>query len=311
MRVVVLVLVLLAGIARADDKPWAAGVSAADQKQALALYNQGNEQFASDAFLEALATYEQALAVWDHPSIHYNAAVCLIHLDRLVEAYAHLTQAMKYGAAPLGPALWKEAQSYDKLLARQLGELEVSCDEPGAELTLDGKPLFTAPGTATRRVLTGDHQIVATKSPTHLTETRMVTVTSGDTTRVAITLRTREPARRLVRRWDAWKPWAVVVTGGVVAATGAGLYAWTAGDYDALDADIRDAQMAGMQLLDAEDRRDALDRRSILTYGTLVAGAATLATGFVLVVANQPRLAPAVTPQLGREQVGLAISGRW
>jgi tetratricopeptide (TPR) repeat protein len=71
-----------AGVAHAEDKPWAAGVSAEAQSAALELYRQGNEMFEQARYLEALAKYEVALRSWDHPSIRYNAAVCLINLGR-------------------------------------------------------------------------------------------------------------------------------------------------------------------------------------------------------------------------------------
>ena len=86
-----------------DDKPWAAGVSAENQKAALDLYNDGAKAFGDADYKDALATYTRALALWDHPAIRYNIAVCLINLDRPVEALDNLEHAMRFGAAPLGP----------------------------------------------------------------------------------------------------------------------------------------------------------------------------------------------------------------
>ena len=79
MRWVVLIALIFGGRAAiADDKPWAAGVSDADQSAALALYKEGNAFFAQSQFKEALEKFVQALKIWDHPAIRYNAAVCLI-----------------------------------------------------------------------------------------------------------------------------------------------------------------------------------------------------------------------------------------
>ena len=36
--------------------------------------------------------------------------------------------------------------TYEKILAGQIGQIEVSCTEAGADVTLDGERVFTAPG---------------------------------------------------------------------------------------------------------------------------------------------------------------------
>jgi tetratricopeptide (TPR) repeat protein len=88
--VVIIALILGSHAAVADDKPWEAGVPAAKQDAALALYKEGNAFFAQDQFKEALEKYVQALQIWDHPAIRYNAAVCNINLDRPLDAYEDL-----------------------------------------------------------------------------------------------------------------------------------------------------------------------------------------------------------------------------
>ena len=54
---VVIALIFGSRVATADDKPWAVGVSKADQDAALALYKEGNEFFAQDKFKDALEKY--------------------------------------------------------------------------------------------------------------------------------------------------------------------------------------------------------------------------------------------------------------
>ena len=53
MRWLIVAIVLAAGTARADEKPWAANVSAAAQQQALGLYNDGNQLFDDGAYVTA------------------------------------------------------------------------------------------------------------------------------------------------------------------------------------------------------------------------------------------------------------------
>src|SRR6187401_3178794 len=110
MRVVAALIVFACGIGvvHADDKPWAQGVAADDQAKALELYRQGNEQFEQAHYLEALAKYEVALRSWDHPSIRYNAAVCLMNLGRIEEAYENLMAALRFGGEPLSAELQKQ-----------------------------------------------------------------------------------------------------------------------------------------------------------------------------------------------------------
>src|SRR5262245_46605341 len=102
------VLVLGAATAHAEDKPWAEGVSAENQKAALALYKEGNKFFEESQYKDALAKYEQALAAWDHPAIRYNAAICRINLDQPVEAYDDIVAALRFGEPPLGRDMFRE-----------------------------------------------------------------------------------------------------------------------------------------------------------------------------------------------------------
>jgi tetratricopeptide (TPR) repeat protein len=132
VRGLAVAIVLLARTVHADDRPWAAGVSAEAQQQALAAYNEANQLFEDGAYSKALEKYQAALAIWDHPKIHYNTAVCLMNLDRTVEAYEQLEAALKYGPAPFDPAMFKQAQLYEKLLSGKVAELELELKQDGA-----------------------------------------------------------------------------------------------------------------------------------------------------------------------------------
>ncbi len=129
-----------------DDRPWAKGVSEAKREEAIALFRRGNELLKDSVFVKAAATYRQALAAWDHPAIHYNLVLALLNLDQPEEVYEHLEAAMKYGPAPIEQDKFEQAKAYKNLVAKQLSELDVRCDVAGATVTLDGRPLFTAPG---------------------------------------------------------------------------------------------------------------------------------------------------------------------
>lgn len=307
--VATIVLVLGTSTARADDKPWAAGVPKDQQAAALKLYREGNTLFEQDLYPAALERYQRALADWDHPAIHYNAAVCLIRLDRILEAYDHLDRALRFGDAPLGKDLHAEARGYEKLLARQVGTVEVAVDEPGAEVTLDGQPLFVAPSRVTRRLLTGSHQVVATKEG-FVTETRPLTL--GPAAREVVTIELVRPAasRRLTRRWPAWKPYAAVGGGALIASLGVPLYFAARGNFDGYDDAIERMPLGTAPDVATLRTLDRARLQRAASYGAFAVGGAVIATGLVLVFANQARLAPVVAPQVDGDRVGLVISGR-
>lgn len=313
LRILAVAILLLgaAGIAHAQDKPWAAGVSKANQDAALALYQDGNGYFEQSLFKQAYEKYELALTSWDHPAIRYNAAVCLINLDRPVEAYEHLLAALRFGEPPLGKELFAQAQTYEKMLKPRIAELEVVCKEPGAEITLDGEPLFVAPGSTTKRVLVSDpHQIVAKKAK-YETVTQSVTLQPGARTTLVLKLKLLESAKRLTRRWAPWKPWAVVAGGVVAGGLGLGSYVLARGartDFDEYTTANCPCATKGGELLGYEND---MKRYETIAYSAWAVGGAVLVTGAVLVYLNQPRLAATVTPTIGREHAGAVLTVRW
>src|SRR5262249_43654840 len=83
------------------NRPWAQGVSDQQQTQALDKFKQGNALFEDHQYANALTTYREAIAFWDHPAIRFNIAVSLIHLDDPVQAFENLESALRYGESPL------------------------------------------------------------------------------------------------------------------------------------------------------------------------------------------------------------------
>ena len=298
---------LAAASAHADDKPWATGVSEENQKAAFALYDEANKAFAQAEYKPALETYTKALALWDHPQIRYNIAVCLINLDHPVEALDNLEQAMRFGNAPIGPDLWNQGQSYKKLVSARVAEIRVDA-EPGASVSLDGKPLVGPQ----QRVLTGDHQIVVEK-PSYQTETRAVRLNGGDHVTIKIELKPVAVARTLHRKWTRWVPWAVLGGGVVVAAVGAPVLVAAGSSYDRYDAAVRTdcvhgciaGQPTSQHVADLQSHAKLENNAAVSLFAV---GGAVAATGFVMVILNQPRL---VSPIVGSDHVGLAISGAW
>jgi len=319
----------LASVARAQpvppaerpDRPWAKGVSEDAQKQALQLFEEGNKLFENSEHAAALAKYRQALSVWDHPAIRYNAAVALINLDQPLAANDNLELALRYGEAPFNSETHQQALTYRKLLRGQLAELKVACVEPGADVALDGATLFLAPGEAALWLTPGTHQLVARK-PGYLTETRSLSLLPGKP--VVETLALQEIGSlptRTVRRWPTWKPWAVVGGGALLALAGLPLLLDARSDLIAYDEQIaQSCQPMGCAAGDPDLQgpnalRDRAHTKNVVALSLFAVGGAVAATGVALVILNQPRTVPAderahaaVTPLVGRGVVGLSLA---
>jgi len=317
----ILVAVVLAALASGvrvaygdSPKPWAAGVSAENQKKALALYDAGNKLFADDNYKDALAQYEQALAFWKHPAIYYNAAVCLLNLDRPVEAYDDFTEAMKFGADPIGADHMSQAKNYLKALAGQVAEIEVRSRYANGDVALDGGPLLHGAGDVTRRVRAGSHQIVAT-ADNYKPRTDTIVAEPKKINLVVIELQPLPAAKKLVRRWDVWKPWVIAGTGAVIAGAGGGLAYIAKQDVDNHNnwLKLNCSTSATNYCAGWNVSAPGADRGKWeypLGIGAFAVGGALLVTGATMIYLNQGHMT-AVTPTFDGEHAGVAISGSY
>lgn len=316
-------LAALTAPARADTQPWSVGVTEAKKAEAQTSLEAGNALFLDRKYAEALEKYRAAVAAWDHPAIRFNIVRCLIQLDKPVEASDNLKQALRYGAAPLQDTVYAEALAYEKLLAQQIGDLTLRCTQPDVRVTLDGQPLATCPATETRRVSPGPHQLVGTK-PGLLPKTVEIVVLGGKAQEVALQLDPLGQAARIEHRWASWKPWVVFAAGFAVVGIGGVVDFVAFTDMDSYDRTIAqncsvmacakgDPRLATVQHL-----RDNAELTTKIAGGVMIVGAATVATGAVMLYMNRGRtvyprsiekLGPAVTPTTGGAV--LSLSGRF
>ncbi|MCX5743635.1 MAG: hypothetical protein NT062_14180 [Proteobacteria bacterium] len=278
--------------ASADEAPWVKGVTDAQKQAAQHLLEEGNSRFVEKDYKTALEKYRGAVAQWDHPAIRFNIVRCLIFLDQPIEAFDELKLALKYDAAPLEDAVYREALSYQKLLSTQIGEFELKCDQPQVEVTLDGKKLWDCPHSEKRRFAPGAYQLVGSR-PGYLTRKVEISIVGGKVTTSVLTLDPREKAARIVHRYPTWMPWAVFGGGLVVAGIGGLLDLKAAGDLDNYDSNV-----AGLcaergcaptfpgynNLRQQEDSALLLNKVAV---GVMVAGAATAVVGGVMIFLNR------------------------
>lgn len=279
---------------RCHEHPWFCGVSEDQQQRALALYKEGNLHFNDSLFVAAVAKYRAALELWDHPGIHYSLALALKALERYTEAYESIVAALRYGPAALRPEDYKLAREYQKILRGRVAELEVTCDESGAVVTLDGELLFHAPGTVQRFVLPGHHELVAKKSG-YLTSHRTLLLLPDKPLRAHMALLPSAEAMITTRHWEPRRPWAVVGAGVGVGLLGTALE-WRASvnnrNFQRLFAD-ECPPPAGCPKSSYSGAMRATHWRSTwyrrLGHGASIVGATAAVTGLVLVAINRPQ----------------------
>ncbi|HEX5754646.1 MAG TPA: hypothetical protein VFZ09_51155 [Archangium sp.] len=269
------------------DRPWAKGVSPEQQKAAMVLFQSANALLKESVFVQAVEKYRQALEAWPHPAIHYNLALALMNLDQPVEVHEQLVAALRYGPAPLENEKYEYARNYKTLMERQLARVDISCDTPGATVTMDGQTLFVAPGKYSGLVRPGAHSIVATKEG-FLPTDQSRTLLPGETAALQLKMFTSEDLIEYRRKWAAWMPWTVVGAGVALGAGSGWLHLQARDNLRALDAGV--TACGGCFLTPALDA--TLTRGNTyqaLAIGGYAVGGAALVTGVVLVFINQPQ----------------------
>ncbi len=290
MRGAVAALVMLAGGSLADERPWAAGVTQEKQQVALELFREGNAALKESLFPKAAQKYREALKEWDHPAIHYNMALALLNLDQPIEVYEHLQAAMKFGVAPLDTDKYEQAKRYFALTEKQVSKVQVACETPMAQVSMDGRPLFAGPGSWEGIVRAGPHSVVAQREG-FLTVEQSRVLPGGDTASFELKLFSADDLTQYKRLWPAWIPWTVVAGGAVVLGTAAGLHVSVKDAFNTYDKGITactkpDTQGCVPDLSLTQKRAWGESVQPVAIAGYLLGGAA-LATGVTLVYLNR------------------------
>ncbi len=311
-----------------DTRPWAAGVKPSDRDAALKMFHEGNLQLNDGLFAKAAEVYTSALKRWDHPAIHYNLALAQMNLDEPIEAFDNFSAAIKYGDAPLqSKDKFDHARDYLLLLNKEIGEVEVTCNKTGAKVSVDGKEVFTAPGTYKGKVRAGKHTFVATLEG-HPTRVDAPYISPGSPFRIELKLYTVSELTRYSRKWQTtWMPYAVIGGGLIVGIVGGFVELAASNNYKSYDDKVAQCNAGtsnggcaqSSSLSDLKKSGDNEKSAGFVMYG--VAGAAVV-VGTALWWINRPQayqirpedlndnqisVAPVVTPNFA----GAALHGRF
>ena len=112
----------------------------------------------------ALTHFQAALAAAPSARAALGAADALYRLGRLGEAYEAYGEAQRTYGAKLAGADKTTVTSRLAELGPKTGWLSIRVGEPGADVTIDGKPFGTSPVPALVRVAAGSHDVAVTKT---------------------------------------------------------------------------------------------------------------------------------------------------
>lgn len=274
-------------------KLWACGVSRERREKALKLYNDGNKLFDELHYADAVQLYEEALAAWEHPRIHYNLMLALMELERPIAAYESGLAALGYDGAALKEQQRHEARRHVQNLRGQLAEVTVETAVDGMSVAMDGEQLLTKPGRVTRLVEPGEHSIVARKAE-HLNNQGVVELWPRERKTVTLDMLRKDEEYLVTRRWERWMPYAVLAGAAGVGLAG-GLLQWRSSvnnrAFGALFADECEPPLGCKR---ADYTADMVARETRYTWyrrtglGTLALGGAAAAAGLVLWYLNRP-----------------------
>lgn len=304
-----------------EERPWAKGVPKAKQDAAIALFAEGTELFKNSFFVRAVEKYREAIKQWDHPAIHFNLAKALMNLDQPVEAYNHFTSSMKFGGPPLDANQVQQVTDFKKqLYEKELAEAVITCQEPDAQVSLNGEPIFKAPGKWVGVVKPGNVTVIAAKEGFQ-TATSKPNLKIGQKNDITLTLLPLDQSVTYVRPFSQAIPWTVTGVGIALAGGGALLGLQASSGYKEYDDAIEacnaenteniigfEGAIVGQRTTcvptaSIKDKKSSAELMETLSLVGYIAGGTAIATGIVLFIVNRER--PVTTYEESVEPVSI------
>lgn len=286
----------------AEARPWARGVSEADQQAARQFFREGNEARRDSLFTRAALKYREALALWRHPAIHFSLAQVLLALDQPVEVHEQLGAALRFGAVPLDADRYELALRQQEQVERTLAKVMLSCEVPGAGVTIDGLPVFEAPGRHEAVLRAGRHTFAASRAGFLSVELPKV-LSGGDVLRLRLELSRAEELTQYRRLWPVWAPWTVAASGAGLLGLGVGLQFAARSAYVRYDDGIIACAQLGsggcVPSIPLNRTRQAGDALHAGAIASAAVGGGALVAGLVAAYLNRPRPYTATSAEAG------------
>ena len=269
-----------------------------------AVLQEASRLYTDGEYTQALESFQASYRIDPGWRALNGIALCQRELGQDVAAYRSYQHLLDEFGSILTAEQRAVAQERQRELRARIARLEISVEQPGVRVTLDGRQIGRGPVRVTELVKPGSHQVVAT-GPGLRAHAEHVEIAAGQSRRLTIALE-KERSRVVVKYTDAparrpiaiWVPW-VTMGGGAVLAGAAGLLALSAGsDVDQFDRLV--ASMSGdpPQPVPSDDEMEQTFDDSLLdradskkTAATVLAvgGAVAVVTGITLAVMNRKR----------------------
>jgi hypothetical protein len=268
---------------------WARGVSPEARKKAMALRNQGKALAHEFQLTGAVKKYQEAVEHWNHPAFHYDLCRMFKALDRPVEAYESVKQALRHGPGPLANDEATRQKRYEEMLAlraeleRRLVILEIKPHASDTDVSVDNH--IVTPGDADAKVLKPGLHRMAAQGPGHRPLIASLHLAPG--TNATIHLVGKHP-------FATWKPWTTLGLGSALTLAGAGLYWHSRNEHDVLERFVEKRCALGCESDDSHAAEFDDDWRRVrwqnrIGLGGVIVGGTVLLTGTGLVLWNLQR----------------------
>ncbi len=296
--------------------------------RAQKLLDQGSALYDKGDYVEALAKFSQANAVYPSPKLCFNIGQTDRNLGRPVAAMEAFEQVLAHASEVPGDVV-ATARSSVADLERELGQVSIRCDGAGAVISLDGKVIGTSPLPRPEWVTRGQHRLTARKAG-HESAHEVFSLAAGSSVVIPIRLGPPvvlhapaagkagfstattvpsgvEQAASGRKSWLLGHKWAWVATGaGVLLASGAATFGLLMkSKYDDLDRSCgsRSADWTGCSPSDFRSLNELRDTANVLW---VAAGAATLTAGVLFFGEGRSW---SITPMVGPTTGVLAKAG--
>ncbi len=305
--------------------PRIAHADKATESEARRLFSDGNERLESGDYVGALDKFRTAYGLWANAKILLNIGTALRQLGRNAEAADAYEDYLAHQDSD--PKRKAEVTGILKQLEALLGKLQISVNEPGARVIVDGKFVGESPQSILLRVEPGVHSVVAEKQGYAVAavtvvvaaregrdvDLKMIPIADGGGGRALPDQPTFEKKDDEVKAGppvtyqttrDEWfeDKWGWVLTAGGVVVLGVGAAFMISAS------SLEDQGKSETDPAKAKDLYDQSDSRRMIGGITLATGGAILIAGVVKLAwpADQRRVERRTRLEIGPGTIGLA-----